>query len=106
MQDEHFMRDWAASHHHWSRSKSSSDQPALDRTRKSRKKSEVIGGPYADSPIGDGMTHLARASLRGLAATATTFVLWMTVMVLATPAEGLALPLADAVDCGASPILA
>jgi len=68
--------------------------------------SKLIGGPYADRPIGGGMTHMARASLRGLAATVATFVLWMTVMVLATPAEGLASPLAEAVDCGASPILA
>lgn len=49
---------------------------------------------------------MARASLRGLAASVLTFVLWVTVMVLATPTPGLASPLFGAAQCSAHPVLA
>ena len=105
MQDEHFMRDWARWQHRSSHKESSPGQTAVKRTRSDQGNCEVIGGPYAEPPIRRGMTQVAHASLRGLAATVMTFALWMTVMVLTTP-EGLASPLAAAADCGASPILA
>lgn len=52
------------------------------------------------------MSPIARASLRGFAASVLTFVLWATVMVLATPTPGLASAFYEAAPCHVHPVLA
>lgn len=109
MQDEHFIRDWAGLHHRASVATSHRGVAAPSQTSVSRKNRLPIGNAYAvrpDSDLKSGMSPVARASLRGFAASVLTFVLWVTVMVLATPTPGLASPLSEAAPCGAHPVLA
>src|SRR5690606_32358895 len=108
MQDEHFMRDWVGLHDRASATSHGSPTPLI-RTAVDRKSQPSIGSAYANRPPADGasgISPLARASLRGFAASVLTFVLWVTVMVLATPTPGLASPLSEAARCGAHPVLA
>lgn len=99
MQDQHFIRDWTNVHqdfavdlHH--------TLNQLGRYRRSRgNEAATIGSPYDRildrrrvEPARTGLSPAAQASLRGLAASAITVVLWATVMLVATPAPGLAAP--------------
>ena len=108
MQDEHFMRDWVGVRARLSpspttaanRNTSGSDKDdrrhgSIDRTYVTRRKAE---GPAR-------LSIAAQASLRGVAATVLTFVLWATVMVLATPTPGLASSIVEGA-CAAHPVLA
>ena len=108
MQDEHFMRDWVGLHDRASATSHRKPSP-LSRTAVDRKSRFSIGSAYTNRPAADsasGISPVARASLRGLAASVLTFVLWVTVMVLATPTPGLASPLFGAAQCSAHPVLA
>src|SRR5690606_13088170 len=108
MQDEHFMRDWVGLHDRASATSHGRPTP-LSRTAVDRKSQPSIGDAYANRPATDrasGISPVARASLRGLAASVLTFILWVTVMVLATPTPGLASSLSEAAQCSAHPVLA
>lgn len=97
MQDEQFMRQWNNDHGRFSAD--------LDRGlgyisrffTQRRENRKLIGGPYGllakyeqPAPTGPVLSPAAQASLRGLAASVLTVVLWVSVMLVATPAPGLA----------------
>ena len=108
MQDEHFIRDWVGARNRFSSGGVSRPQGAVDRDKDSRDGSRIIRRTYAaptTSEVPTPLSAAARASLRGVTATVLTFMLWATVMVLATPAPGLASPLSEA-GCTAQPVLA
>lgn len=101
MQDELFMRQWNDVHQDFT---ADLHQTLKGLGRYQRKRQGVIGSAYGKPAL----SPAARASLRGLAASVITFGLWVTVMMLATPAPGLASPLeaATASACVAAPVLA
>ena len=97
MQDEQFMRLWNAGHDRFSAD--------LDRglghilchftqrreVRKPIDRSYGFLGKYETPvPATSALSPAAQASLRGLAASVITFTLWISVMLVATPAPGLA----------------
>ena len=89
MQDEHFIREWTGLHEDFT---SDARGPLCAAGQPHRKALCTIGPAYAESsePARPGLSHAAQASLRGLAASAITVVLWVLVMLVATPAPGLA----------------
>ena len=114
MQDEQFMRQWNVGHDRLSLD--------LDRgigklgrrvTQASRGRSairDVYGIPTnvdGRKATRLGLSPTAKASLRGFAASVLTFVLWATVMALATPTPGLASShlASEASACMAQPVI-
>ena len=96
MQDELFMRQWNQGHEDFTADLHSTLKQ-LGRYGRSRDADPVIGSPYDRildrRPIETAQPALspaAKASLRGLAASVITLVLWFAVMAIATPAPGLA----------------
>ena len=116
MQDQHFILDWTERHAQFSADIDSGLgqlSKAIGYRRESR---QDIGGSYGfldkygpAEPAAPVLSPAASASLRGLAASVITFGLWVSVMLVATPAPGLAstglAPVAEAA-CLAAPILA
>jgi hypothetical protein len=116
MQDQHFIRDWTGVHkdftadlHH-----TLNQLGRYQRTRDGN--AATIGSPYDRildrrrvEPSRSGLSPAAQASLRGLAASVITVVLWATVMLVATPTPSLAAPAETAVassECALRPVLA
>jgi hypothetical protein len=107
MQDQHFIRDWNEVHGDFTADLHRTLNQ-LGRYRRTRDRGvTAIGSPYdrlldrrRAEPTRAELTPAARASLRGLAASAITVVLWSTVMLIATPAPGLAMPV-EALAAGA-----
>jgi len=117
MQDQHFIRDWNAVHGDFTADLHSTLNQ-FGRDQRSRDRGvAAIGSPYdrildrrRDEPSRSELSPGAQASLRGLAASAITVVLWSVVMLIATPAPGLAAepgaPVAQAGACILAPELA
>ena len=117
MQDQHFIREWNAVHGDFTADLHSTLNQ-LGRFRRSRDRGvTAIGSPYDRildrrhvEPAPSDLSPAAHASLRGLAASAITVVLWSVVMLVATPAPGLAAepgaPLTQASACILAPELA
>jgi len=107
MQDQHFIRDWNDVHGDFTADLHRTLNQ-LGRHRRTRDgEVTAIGSPYDRildrrrvEPSRSDLTPAARASLRGLAASAITVVLWSTVMLIATPEPGLAAPV-EAAAAGA-----
>ena len=114
MQDEHFIREWNNGH----RAFSADLHQALNQIgRYQRTRQDDIGSSYgfldkydAQRAPKQSLSPAAQASLRGLAASVITLLLWVTVMLVVTPVPGLAAaPDALAVtvsECIAHPVLA
>jgi hypothetical protein len=116
MQDEHFMRQWNQGHSDFTADLHNTLKQ-LGRYNRQRDDGAAIGSPYdcildrrpveATQPT---LSAAASASLRGLAASVITIALWVIVMVVATPAPGLAAPLDEpapvASACVDHPVLA
>ena len=110
MQDEHFMRQWNEGH----RSFSADLHQALNQIGRYRRTRQTdIGSSYGfldkyaepQSPS-PALPPRAKASLRGLAATMFTVLLWAVVLMVATPAPGLAASLeASAPTCACTVLL-
>ena len=100
MQDELFLRQWNDAHEDFTADLHQTLNQ-LGRYQRTRDRSAVVIGTPYDSildkrrvePARNELSPAARASLRGLAASVITFGLWVTVMLVATPAPGLAAPL-------------
>jgi hypothetical protein len=116
MQDELFMRQWNQGHEDFTADLHSTLKQ-LGRYRRTRDADPVIGSPYDRildrRPVEvtqPSLSPAASASLRGLAASVITLVLWVAVMLVATPAPGLAAtpeaPATVATACLAHPVLA
>lgn len=94
MLDEHFMRDWNATHERFSRDVGRGFVRLGERLGRRTPCRNSIGHPYgtpsSPRPKSGAVPPAARAALRGLAAVVMTFGLWLTVMAIATPAPGLA----------------
>jgi hypothetical protein len=97
MQDQHFIRDWTEVHEDFTADlqQTLNQLGRYQRTRDG--KAAIIGSPYDSildrrrvEPARRTLSPAAQASLRGLAASVITVVLWATVMLVATPAPGLA----------------
>ena len=99
MQDQHFIRDWTQVHRDFTTDLHDTLNQ-LGRYQRSRgKDAATIGSPYDRildrrrvEPSRSELSPAAQASLRGLAASVITLVLWVAVMLIATPAPGLAAP--------------
>lgn len=100
MQDELFLRQWNNAHEDFTADlhRTLNQLGRYQRTRNGAV--AAIGSPYDSildkrrvEPARHELSPAARASLRGLAASVITFGLWVTVMLVATPAPGLAAPL-------------
>ena len=97
MQDQHFIRDWNDVHGDFTADLHSTLN-GLGRYQRTRDRGvTAIGSPYdrildrrSVEPSRQELSPAANASLRGLAASAITVVLWSVVMLIATPAPGLA----------------
>ena len=97
MQDEQFLRQWNAGHDRFSADLDRGLGHLSRRLRERRETRKPIGNSYrfldkyaarpAPTPA---LSPAAQASLRGLAASMLTVVLWVSVMLVATPAPGLA----------------
>ncbi len=104
MQDQHFIHDWTDLHQDFTADLHQTLNQ-LGRYHRTRDRgAAIIGSPYDRildrrrvEPARSGLSPAARASLRGLAASVITVVLWATVMLIATPAPGLAAPVEAAV---------
>ena len=112
MQDEHFMQGWNDNHNRFSADLDRGLGRLIDRLPHRARRAEPIGNPYGiptEAEPRPALSAGAQASLRGFAATVITATLWVVVMVLATPAPGLAAspeaPVAN-VECIARPLLA
>lgn len=91
MQDEHFIRQWNDVHEDFTTDLHAALTPLTGATRNDAGKRRHIEQPY-DSRVRKPLSPAAMASLRGLAASVITAALWVTVMLAATPAPGLASP--------------
>jgi hypothetical protein len=91
MQDEQFMRSWNDSHDRFSAEVDRGLSLVIDRLSRSRRRRKAIRNPYG-IPVEteSSLPPRARASLRGLAATLFTVVLWAAVLMVATPTPGFA----------------
>jgi hypothetical protein len=97
MQDQHFIRDWNDVHGDFTADLHSTLNQ-LGRYQRTRDRGvTAIGSPYDRildrkrvEPSRQDLSPAAHASLRGLAASAITVVLWSVVMLIATPTPGLA----------------
>ncbi len=117
MQDQHFIRDWTEAHRDFTADLHQT-MNQLGRYQRTRdRKAATIGSPYDRildrrrvEPSHAGMSPAAQASLRGLAASAITVVLWAVVVLIAMPAPGFAAPVDGAVseasECVIHPVLA
>lgn len=94
MQDQHFIRQWTDGHDDFT----ADLHQALNQIGRYQRTRQVdIGTSYgfldkyaerrAPKPA---LSPAAQASLRGLAASVITFLLWITVMIVMTPVPGLA----------------
>ena len=97
MQDEQFMRQWHRGHDRFSADLDRGLGHLNRQLRKLRQTRKPIGNSYgfldkyvAPSTPTAALSPTARASLRGLAASVLTFALWVTTMLIATPAPGFA----------------
>lgn len=90
MQDELFMRGWNAGHEHFSADLDASLERLVERLTGSARSPKGIDAAYGGDATRSRLSGGAQASLRGLAASVLTVLLWASVMVLATPAPGLA----------------
>ena len=108
MQDQHFIRDWTGVHKDFTADLHQTINQ-LGRYQRTRdRNAATIGSPYDRildrgrvEPSRSGLSPGAQASLRGLAASVITVVLWATVMLIATPSPGFAAPVeATAVAAG------
>jgi hypothetical protein len=117
MQDEHLTRQWNSDHDRFSADLDRGLGHIVRFFKERRGDEKSIGSSYGflakyeqPKPAGPVLSPAAEASLRGLAASVITFALWVTVMLVATPAPGLAAPLdapaVQAAECVAHPALA
>ena len=117
MQDEQFMRQWNNDRDRFSADLDRGLGHIVRFFREHRGDRKTIGGSYGflakyeqPKPAGPVLSPAAQVSLRGLAASVITFALWATVMLVATPAPGLAAamdgPAAQAAECVTHPALA
>jgi hypothetical protein len=117
MQDQHFIRDWTERHEQFSADIDSGLGQLSQAIRSRRQNRHDIGGSYGfldkyatSEPAEASLSPAARASLRGLAASVITSVLWISVLLVAAPAPGLAstiaAPAPEAGACLAAPVLA
>ena len=93
MQDQQFMQSWVDGHNELSAAINRGAGHLRDRFSRRIPRRKGIGNPYgipAEVESKGSLPPAARASLRGLAASAATVVLWVLVMVLATPTPGFA----------------
>ena len=97
MQDEQFMRQWNTRHDRFSADLDRGLGHIARYFTLRRERPKPIGHSYAlldkygeRRPAGPLLSPAAQASLRGLAASVITLVLWVTVIAVATPAPGLA----------------
>lgn len=117
MQDQHFIRDWNDVHGDFTADLHRTLNQIGRYQRKRDGDMMTIGSPYDRildkrrvEPSHPELSPAANASLRGLAASAITVVLWSAVMLIATPAPGLAAepgaPVQQASGCVLAPELA
>lgn len=112
MQDEQFLRSWADGHSRFSAEVAHGLDRLARRFTRHGRASESIRDPYgipAEVETRPAPSKAGRASLHGLAATMVTVMLWIVVLLLATPAPGLAATPRGAVasvECAAYPYLA
>jgi len=99
MQDEQFMRQWNDDHGRFSADLDRGLGHILRRFAHRREDRSTIGSSYGfltryaePKQAAPALSAAARASLRGFAASVITVALWVVVMVVATPAPGLASP--------------
>jgi hypothetical protein len=97
MQDDLFIRQWTATHDEFSADLDRGLGHLLRRFSRRERATKPIGSSYgflakyeAEPAPRQGLSPRAQASLRGLAASVITFALWVTVMLVATPAPGFA----------------
>jgi hypothetical protein len=97
MQDEHFLRQWNIRHDRFSADLDRGLGHLGRQLRQRRQTVKPIGNSYAfldkyaarSAPAAP-LSPTAQASLRGLAASVITVVLWVSVMLVTTPAPGFA----------------
>lgn len=114
MQDQHFIRQWNEAHEDFT----TDLHRALNQFGRYQRTRRVdIGNSYgfldkyeSRRTPQPALSPAAQASLRGLAASVITFLLWVTVMLVVTPVPGLAATpdalAATAGECLAHPMLA
>ena len=91
MQDQHFLQSWNDGHSQFSADLDRGLGHVVDRFSRRGPGRKIIGNPYGiPTETGASLSPAARASLRGLAASVLTVMLWVVVLALATPAPGLA----------------
>jgi len=91
MQDEQFMRSWYDSHSRFSAELDRGFGHLARRFTRGGKRAKDIRDPYGiPAESGPVLPRRAKASLSGLAATMATVALWAVVLMVATPAPGLA----------------
>ena len=97
MQDEQFLRQWNTRHDRFSADLDRGFGHLSRRLRQRRETRKPIGNSYgfldkyaAPTAPAPALSPAAQASLRGFAASVITVVLWVSVMLVATPAPGLA----------------
>ena len=117
MQDEHFIRQWNQVHDEFTGDLHDTLEQIANRRQARGGSAEIIGSPYdrildrrpAEAAARE-LSPVGQASLRGLAASVITLALWVVVMLVATPAPGLAstldAPLAQVGTCVDAPVLA
>jgi hypothetical protein len=110
MQDEHFMQNWNQGHGRFSEDLDRGIGRLRERLAARGSGRKSIRKPYGiPAQTGPELSPRAGASLRGLAASLLTVVLWAVVLALATPAPGLAASdwaAADVCECLAGTPLA
>jgi hypothetical protein len=91
MQDQHFMQGWNSGHTRFSADLDRGLGVVIDRLSRRGKGRKGIRNPYGiPAETGSSLPPRTTASLRGLGATMLTVVLWAVVLMVATPAPGLA----------------
>jgi hypothetical protein len=91
MQDEHFMQSWNAGHARFSADLDRGFRQLIGGLSPRGARRKAIRNPYGiPAETGPRMPPRAKASLRGLAATLFTVVLWAAVLMVATPTPGFA----------------
>ena len=97
MQDEQFMRQWNSDHGRFSADLDRGLGHILRYFMQRRESRKPIGSSYGflanyeeSKPAAPALSSAAQASLRGFAASVITVALWVSVVTIATPAQGLA----------------
>ncbi len=91
MQDQHFMQSWNQSHRRFSADLDRGLRRLGDHLSRRGSGRKIIRNPYGiPAETQTSLSPAAKASLRGLAASVLTIMLWVVVLALATPAPGLA----------------